>query len=130
MERRDAELLRPPVAVPGPAGAAVERALARAIVSLCVHVSLLSRLEFQGAHTALRIGRAELAGCYEKRATVPVVNWGRSAMAVVPCGRGGQGAHLTKGGARSRIDLESPRQPGHTGRVPLAKFAATILEDI
>jgi hypothetical protein len=87
-------------------GAAGERALARAIVSLCVHVFLLSRLEFQGeAHAALRSGRAESAGCYEKRATVPVVSWRRSAMAVVPSGRWKQGAHLTKGDRR-RIDLE------------------------
>jgi hypothetical protein len=48
----------------------------------------LSRLEFQGeAHAALRIGRAESAGCYEKRATVPLISgqpwllffrWGRA----------------------------------------------------
>src|SRR6266478_690727 len=52
MEHADIEMLWPPVAVPGSMGAAGERALARAIVSLCVHVFLLSRLEFQGeAHT-------------------------------------------------------------------------------
>ncbi len=39
MEHADIELLRPPVAVPVSAGAAGERALARAVVSLCVHVS-------------------------------------------------------------------------------------------
>jgi hypothetical protein len=41
-------------------------------------------------HAELRIGRTGLAGYYEKRATVPVVNWRRSAMAVVPSGRWGR----------------------------------------
>src|SRR6202023_1969888 len=57
MEHADIEGLWPPVAVPGSVGAAVGRALAGAVVSLCIHVVLLSRLEFQG-ETALRIGRS------------------------------------------------------------------------
>jgi hypothetical protein len=56
-------------------GAAGERALARAVVSFCVHVSLLSLLEFQGeAHVALRIRRTGFAGYCEERATAPVLN--------------------------------------------------------
>jgi hypothetical protein len=39
MEHADIEVLRPPVAVPVSVGAAGERALARAFISLCVHVS-------------------------------------------------------------------------------------------
>src|SRR6202022_831014 len=42
MEHADIEVLWPPVAVPGSAGAPRERALARVIVSLCVHVVLRS----------------------------------------------------------------------------------------
>src|SRR3981189_316532 len=42
MEHSDIEVLWPPVAVPVSAGAAGERALACAIVSLCIHVSLRS----------------------------------------------------------------------------------------
>jgi len=44
MERADIEVFRPPIAVPVPVGAAAHRALARAVVSFCVHVSLRSRL--------------------------------------------------------------------------------------
>jgi hypothetical protein len=42
MEHADIEVLWPPVAVPVSAGATGERAFARVIVSLCVHVVLRS----------------------------------------------------------------------------------------
>src|SRR5665647_2353286 len=54
----------------------------------------------------------------------PVVNWGRSAMAVIASGRSGQGS-FEQGETRRRNDLEQPRQPGSAGLVPLAKFAGT-----
>ena len=39
MQHADIEVLRPPVAIPVSAGAVIDRALARFVVSLCVHVS-------------------------------------------------------------------------------------------
>src|SRR5450631_278846 len=42
MEHADIEVLWPPVAIPVSAGASSERALAGAVVSLCVHVFLRS----------------------------------------------------------------------------------------
>jgi len=79
-----------------------DRALAGAFVSLCVHGSLRSRsvfffelfgIAYWHFRAKPRMSRSASAG--PASLAVPVVHRGRSAVAVVPSGRG-HGAHLTR----------------------------------